>query len=818
MVQEKVQAAEHPAAADPVQTEEASKPDDDGVWAARHLFIAVNGQWLAEGSKKFLQELKPGGVVLRDANLQSEAQTSELVKEIKRAVGFGGGLGDLPLIAVQEESGPYSRLGLVDAPSAQELGQSGDDALARKLGLSYAEACTIRGIGVTFSPVLDVYESGTVDPGLETRSFGSDQTVVANIGLAMVDGLREGGVIPVVKHFPGYGASTYASDGMLVVLNKDFNGLARVMYPFNEAVRRKVQGIVVGYVAVPALDKEDPRRPAALSPILVTDLLRNRWGFDGVILADDVARNEFTHGRPIERTAVEALAAGCDAVILLDANPQRITLVRDAIVEAVRTGELTREALDMSVERLSRWQDSLNISHAGKPAAHAMLRSPASSSASQEEKIPAPPLIQAPVQSENATASVDPVEEERSVVAKASPEIEFVTPEPEESAPVETVVPKAQGNATTKEEARRESNASDTPTALEVADTPVEVRSIEGKESESPSQDEGDVEPESDSATDEVVLAKASVAEEEPVAATIAEEPANDAPSTPGIPTEDIEAESEVAVDEVEAPETSSDEEAVEGAADIVVSSENLEALPERRAEDAGDVQDNMNDESQSDSQARDDAADSTPSAEPSKPEVSVVAKAPAVSRRSAPGERDGVEHTVGEDELLSHIARIYGVSAGDIVRWNDLRQAKLESGTKLMIYFGPEPSPEEDASGSDLTKLSFKLVHTVDAKDTVLVVAKRYAVSEDDLKLWNGLESDELQAGQKLTIFMGPKKPSDDLPELKTGEYEVQPGDTLNKIAREFFTTRELLLQLNKLRDPNHIIVGQKLKVPLGV
>ena len=109
VVQEKVQAAEHPAAADPVQTEEASKPDDDGVWAARHLFIAVNGQWLAEGSKKFLQELKPGGVVLRDANLQSEAQTSELVKEIKRAVGFGGGIGDLPLIAVQEESGPYSR-------------------------------------------------------------------------------------------------------------------------------------------------------------------------------------------------------------------------------------------------------------------------------------------------------------------------------------------------------------------------------------------------------------------------------------------------------------------------------------------------------------------------------------------------------------------------------------------------------------------------------------------------------------------------------------------------------------------------------------
>ena len=94
------------------------------------------------------------------------------------------------------------------------------------------------------------------------------------------------------------------------------------------------------------------------------------------------------------------------------------------------------------------------------------------------------------------------------------------------------------------------------------------------------------------------------------MAATIAEEPVNDFPLTPSIPTEDIEAESEVAVDEVEAPETLSDEEAVEGAADIVVSSENLEALPEQRAEDLGDVKKDTNDENQGDSQDKPDAAD----------------------------------------------------------------------------------------------------------------------------------------------------------------------------------------------------------------
>ena len=109
--------------------------------------------------------------------------------------------------------------------------------------------------------------------------------------------------------------------------------------------------------------------------------------------------------------------------------------------------------------------------------------------------------------------------------------------------------------------------------------------------------------------------------------------------------------------------------------------------------------------------------------------------------------------------------------------------------------------------------------MHTVEPEDTVLALAKQYSISIEDLKLWNGLESKDLEAGQKLTIFLGAQRnASEDAPELKIGEYEVQPGDTLSNIARELFTTPELLLQLNRLKDPNHIFVGQKLRVPLGL
>lgn len=711
-------------------------PDGKDVWAARHLFIAVNGQWLAEGTKAFLRELRPGGVVLRSVNLQNRTQTLELVKEIKLAGGLGGGLGNLPLIAVQEEIGPLNRLGLTDAPSARELGRSGDDDAARELGENFARACVERGIGVTFSPVLDVYEFGTVDPGFESRSFGTDQTVVARIGLAMVDGMRQGGVISAVKHFPGYGASTYGSDGTLVVLNKDFNGLAKVMYPFNEAVRRNVQGIVVGYMAVPALDKASPRRPAALSPVLVTDLLRNRWGFNGVILADDVMSNGITFSRPLERSAVEALAAGCDAIILLDANPQRIRLVRDAIVQAVRNGELSREALQRSKERLERWQDLLNKTPPG-PGNSRLQRMTKSAPTAIEQpsdpalaQAPSPAVVEIPPP---ATVAVDrsetkPSEEPDKLIVTKLPEST-----PEESTPQ---VPA-------------------TPLRKDVS--PVEV------------------------STDDAPLLPNQKSDVEVVEITSAPpESSVSAANASGLRTEDRPSPTQVTSKDI-AP----------------VPQEDLADRPKEVLEvKVG--------------------------------ETILTARTQAFSAAIDSGE---IKHTVREDELLSHIASIYGVSAADIVRWNDLSHARLAVGSKLIIRFGPEPAaevePEQDtpakpdagSSRAELSAAAYKIVHVVKQGQNLNTLAKQYTVSTDNLKLWNGLDKETLEAGQKITVFLGsPRNASDSSPELKIVDYKVQVGDTLSNIGRRFGTTPQLLLQMNGLKDPNHIWVGQKLKLPVAI
>jgi len=208
----------------PAAVPASDKAPPGGYWAARHLFVAVNGQWLADGAEAMLGALRPGGVVLRDVNLGSRAQTFALVKEIKQAAGIGDGLGDLPLIAVQHEGGPYNALGVENAPSAQTVGQRGDVDLARRLGQQYAQACVGRGVAIAFAPVLDVYEKGAINPSYAVRTFGTDQQETARLGIAMVEGYRQGGVLPVVKHFPGYGAATYGPDGLSVVLSHDYGG------------------------------------------------------------------------------------------------------------------------------------------------------------------------------------------------------------------------------------------------------------------------------------------------------------------------------------------------------------------------------------------------------------------------------------------------------------------------------------------------------------------------------------------------------------------------------------------------------------------
>jgi len=345
-------------AAEPVSTfyERAAElefaPD---IWAGRHLFIAVEGTALNANGAAFLKKLRPGGVVLRDANLADQTQTARIVTQIKEAVGFGTGITNLPLIVVNPEPGRIARFGDPETPTPAELGERGDAEAVRRIGLDFGQACRARGISVVFAPVLDIYEPDSVQPDLDRTAFGNAQGVVAKMGLALAEGIMAAGVIPVAKHYPGMGAARWDPETHLMVIERDIPELAELMYPFAEAAAQRMPGIMVGHVAVPVLEKDAPDTPASLSAALVGEVLREHWGFDGVIAAADMAKDEMTAARSVDQAAVEALSAGCDAVVYLDPDPARIHALCVAIEDAVQEGRLAPEELERSKQRLDGW-------------------------------------------------------------------------------------------------------------------------------------------------------------------------------------------------------------------------------------------------------------------------------------------------------------------------------------------------------------------------------------------------------------------------------------------------------------------------------
>src|SRR5690606_37270844 len=140
------------------------------------------------------------------------------------------------------------------------------------------------------------------------RTFSDDGALVAAMGIAFAESLEENGVIAVAKHYPGHGATSADSHDDSAILDHPVEQLAHIMYPFAEAVAADIPGIMAGHITVSELDDGVP---ASLSPRMLRQVLRERWGYGGVILADDLLMSAITDHYSVEEAAIRALQAGC---------------------------------------------------------------------------------------------------------------------------------------------------------------------------------------------------------------------------------------------------------------------------------------------------------------------------------------------------------------------------------------------------------------------------------------------------------------------------------------------------------------------------
>ncbi len=258
------------------------------------------------------------------------------------------------LVAIDEEGGDVTRLEVNEGssfPGNFALGAIDDTDLTRAVAHELGRRLAACGVNLNWAPSADV-NSNPGNPVIGVRSFGADTALVARHTAAYVEGLQAAGVAACTKHFPGHGDTAVDSHLATPRIDVDLDTLhARELLPFRAAIAAGSKSVMSAHILLPALD---PDRPATVSPQILTGLLRQELGYDGLIVTDGVEMDAISKTYGIERGSVLAIAAGADAICVGGglADEETVVALRDALVAAVRSGELPEERLADAAARV----------------------------------------------------------------------------------------------------------------------------------------------------------------------------------------------------------------------------------------------------------------------------------------------------------------------------------------------------------------------------------------------------------------------------------------------------------------------------------
>ncbi|WP_075006371.1 beta-N-acetylhexosaminidase [Stigmatella aurantiaca] len=287
------------------------------------------------------------GAILFKRNVGSAPETAQLCRDIKTRA-------DRPFIlSVDQEGGRVARLRgtpFTTLPPLRELGQGGDETLARRAGLLLAHELRAVGFDWDFAPVLDV-DTNPANPVIGDRSFSREAEAVARLGVALARGLEAGGVASCGKHFPGHGDTTTDSHHTLPRLAHDLERLRRVeLVPFQAFAQAGLASLMTAHVLFEALE---PGLPATMSRRVLHGVLREELGFDGVLVSDDLEMKAIADHYSVEEAAVQGTLAGVDLFLVCHSAPVQRRAI-EALVKAVESGRVPRERIAEAHRRLAK--------------------------------------------------------------------------------------------------------------------------------------------------------------------------------------------------------------------------------------------------------------------------------------------------------------------------------------------------------------------------------------------------------------------------------------------------------------------------------
>lgn len=704
--------------------------DVKGLWPAAQLIVGVRGTKADVETLEWLNEFKPGGVVLGPENYTDSLQLSALILQIKKAVGLGTTLADPPLILFEDYGNPYPRLPIA----------TGGDAAAPDLDAALADADELlrQGVAAVLGPALDIYTPGRSEVILERASLGTSAVTVQEPGVAYARRIMDAGMLPVPRHFPGQGLAVFTDAGGWHVPADQMDALAVAMEPFKFAADAGVPGMLVGLMAVPGIDTERPRLPAALSRKLLQVLVREDWGYEGVLIASDLTRHPIAKETPVHELALMALFNGCDAVILKDADRTLLREIGDYMVSVSKRTDYPGGRIEASRARLAAWR-----ARAGKPAAPIVANAPADPQVAPPEapvptEMPAPESAPTPPAPAVAEATAPPAETTPAPVdvppaAESAPQPEVpVVPTETTPAPETTEVPEAPTTPAPETVAAETAPTApaEVPETTPVVETPMAIKEhtiVKGdslivlarRYGVTPAEIRAWNGMESDVIKIGQVLKVAAPETAAPPEAAPA--PSETAAPEAAPPTEEVPAESapsEVPVPEVAPPASEAPAPTEAGTTPVPSEIPVPEAAPPAPVEPAEPV---------------------------------TVPQPPNTDKR---------EHLVAAGQTLGYIANMYGVSVAEIQSWNGLDPGEtvINAGATLLVYLpiaeGGAPSTPTPTAAAPVADSGSYETYEVAAGDNLRRIAMRFGTTQQRLIELNNLESADLvKIGQKLKV-----------------------------------------------------------------
>lgn len=298
-----------------------------------------------DGTREALAKHAVGGIVYFAKNIQSEEQLKEMISNTRSYSKY-------PLfIGIDEEGGSVSRLAdksLEDrVDSAQVISQTLDASNAYQAGMTIGTYMVEYGFDLDFAPVADL--TNIRNSIMTKRSFGSDAASAIPFVTSMMQGLEEQGITACVKHFPGIGSTVQDTHDGLAVSNRTAEEFrAEEFTVFKAAIDAGANMIMVGHMAAPSLVGDNT--PSSMSSVIVTDILRDELGFEGVIITDAMDMSAISEYYESDHAAIMALKAGCDMILM----PDDYEAAYNGVLQAVEDGVISEERVNDSLRRIYR--------------------------------------------------------------------------------------------------------------------------------------------------------------------------------------------------------------------------------------------------------------------------------------------------------------------------------------------------------------------------------------------------------------------------------------------------------------------------------